>query len=100
MEVEKENHLISQRYENIIKLGGGGGGNVFLVVRFSIIWFYGQKDKKENREVVMKVSLSNDLSRGIPMEYIREVKFFKELGPAHHPNILQVNIFLSEHVDV
>lgn len=48
----------------------------------------------------MKVSLSNDLSRGIPMEYIREVKFFKELGPAHHPNILQVNTFLTEHVDV
>ena len=42
----------------------------------------------------MKVSLSNDLSCGIPMEYIREVKFFKELGPSHHPNILQV-VYLS-----
>lgn len=44
--------------------------------------------------MVMKVSLSNDLSCGIPMEYVREVKFFKEFGPAHHPNILQVNIFV------
>lgn len=38
----------------------------------------------------MKASLSNDLSCGIPMEFIREMKFFKELGPANHPNILQV----------
>lgn len=94
MEVEKENHIISQRYEKIKSLGAGGGGTVSLVVRFFIMWFYDQKDKKENREMVMKVSLSNDLSCGIPMEYVREVKFFKELGPAHHPNILQVNIFV------
>ena len=38
----------------------------------------------------MKVSKTKDISCGIPMEYIREIKFFTELGLCNHPNILKV----------
>ena len=42
----------------------------------------------------MKVSRSNSMTYGIPMEYVREMKFFTELAPCNHPNILRVCDFV------
>lgn len=42
----------------------------------------------------MKVSRQENQSYktyGIPMEYIRELKFFTELSVQNHPNILKVS---------
>lgn len=43
----------------------------------------------------MKVSRQENQSYkmyGIPMEYIRELKFFTELSVLNHPNILKVSV--------
>lgn len=40
----------------------------------------------------MKISRATILSSGIPMEYIREMKFYSELGTCNHPNIVKVSV--------
>ena len=42
----------------------------------------------------MKVSRSNSMTYGIPMEYVREMKFVTELAPCNYPNIRRGSDFV------
>lgn len=48
----------------------------------------------------MKVSKVTILSSGIPMEYIREMKFYMELGTCNHPNIVKVALWFCVDVQM